>query len=70
MDIKILNYSFARINIEYLIYDLVFLKLKSLKKNFIIKYRISTPLIRENPVKSPKVPPMMASLSTNLAEVS
>ena len=32
-----------------------------------MKYIISTPLMREKPVRSPMVPPMADSLSTNLA---
>ena len=34
------------------------------------KYRISTPLMIENPVRSPIVPPIADSLSTNLAALS
>ena len=35
-----------------------------------MKYPISTPLMMENPVKSPIVPPIAESLSTNFADVS
>ena len=34
---------------------------------FIAKYVISTPLMMENPVRSPMVPPMDDNLSTNFA---
>ena len=34
---------------------------------FTAKYAISTPLMIENPVKSPIVPPIAESISTNLA---
>ena len=34
------------------------------------KYKISTPLIIENPVRSPIVPPIADNLSTNLAALS
>ena len=40
------------------------------KINLKIKYKISTPLMIENPVSSPIVPPMAESLSTNFADVS
>ena len=36
---------------------------------FATKYRISTPLIMENPVRSPMVPPI-ADISTNFAALS
>ena len=35
-----------------------------------MKYRISTPLMIENPVSNPIVPPMAESMSTNLADLS
>ena len=38
--------------------------------NFVPKYMISTPLIRENPVRRPMVPPIAESLSTNFAALS
>ena len=38
--------------------------------NFNIKYKISTPLMMENPVKSPNVPPIAESMSTNFAALS
>ena len=34
------------------------------------KYKISTPLMMENPVRSPMVPPMTDNLSTNVADLS
>ena len=34
------------------------------------KYRISTPLIIENPVRSPMVPPIADNMSTNFAALS
>ena len=45
-------------------------QLKTFEKNIEAKYSISTPLIIENPVKSPNVPPIIASLSTNFEEES
>ena len=35
-----------------------------------MKYIISTPLMREKPVRSPMVPPMADSWSTNLSALS
>ena len=37
---------------------------------FVAKYTISTPLIIENPVRSPMVPPMADNMSTALAALS
>ena len=37
---------------------------------FATKYRISTPLIMENPVRSPMVPPIADNMSTNFAALS
>ena len=37
---------------------------------FATKYRISTPLIMENPVRSPMVPPMADNMSVNFAALS
>ena len=37
---------------------------------FVAKNRISTPLIMENPVRSPMVPPTADSISTNFAASS
>ena len=37
---------------------------------FVAKYIISTPLMMENPVRSPMVPPIAESMSTNLADLS
>ena len=34
------------------------------------KYRISTPLMIENPVRSPMVPPIADNMSTNFAALS
>ena len=34
------------------------------------KYKISTPLMIENPVRSPMVPPIADNMSTNLAALS
>ena len=38
--------------------------------NIKAKYRISTPLMIENPVRSPIVPPIADNMSTNLAALS
>ena len=35
-----------------------------------VKYMISTPLIIENPERSPMVPPIADNMSTNLAALS
>ena len=35
-----------------------------------VKYMISTPLMIENPVRSPIVPPIADNISTNLASLS
>ena len=37
---------------------------------FVAKYKISTPLMMENPVRSPMVPPMADNMSTNFAALS
>ena len=37
---------------------------------FEAKYKISTPLMMENPVSSPMVPPIADNMSTNLAALS
>ena len=37
---------------------------------FMVKYKISTPLIIENPVSSPMVPPIADNMSTNFAALS
>ena len=34
------------------------------------KYKISTPLMMENPVRSPMVPPIADNMSTNFAALS
>ena len=34
------------------------------------KYKISTPLMIENPVRSPMVPPIADNMSTNFADLS
>ena len=43
---------------------------KNFQTIFKAKYMISTPLMIENPVRSPIVPPIAESLSTNLAALS
>ena len=55
--LKLLNYS-------------LFAMVISLKMNFPEKYRISTPLMMENPVRSPMVPPIADNMSTNFAALS
>ena len=37
---------------------------------FPVKNRISTPLMRENPVRSPMVPPIADNISVNFAALS
>ena len=41
-----------------------------LNKILTAKYIISTPLMIENPVRSPMVPPIADSMSTNFADLS
>ena len=41
-----------------------------LNKNLARKKRISTPLMRENPVSSPNVPPIVDSMSVKVAATS
>ena len=43
---------------------------RTFKIIFPAKYRISTALIMENPVRSPMVPPMADNMSTNFAALS
>ena len=47
-----------------------FLVLITFKIIFAAKYKISTPLIMENPVRSPMVPPIADNMSTNFAALS
>ena len=39
-------------------------------QNFTAKYKISTPPMMENPVRSPMVPPIADNMSTNFAALS
>ena len=48
---------------------IIFLK-QYLNTIFKAKYPISTPLLIENPVSSPIVPPIAERISTNLADLS
>ena len=48
---------------------ILFLFIK-LQRILTIKYKISTPLIMENPVRSPMVPPIADNMSENFAELS
>ena len=50
-----------------LLFSFVLIKLNMI---FPRKYRISTPLMMENPVRSPMVPPTAESMSTNFAALS
>ena len=47
--------------------DKFFFDITKLYKIFATKYAISTPLMMENPVRSPIVPPIAESMSTNFA---
>ena len=51
-------------------FKIIFLDLTRERRSLIAKYKISTPLIIENPVRSPIVPPIADSLSTNFAALS
>ena len=56
---------------NYRLYELYFFFFSAkLMINFAMKKIISTPLIRENPVSRPNVPPIADNMSTNLAAVS
>ena len=54
---------------KYALIHASFLK-ANLKMNFPTKYTISTPLMIENPVRSPMVPPIADNISVNLAALS
>ena len=50
--------------------DYIYLNLMKCVINLNMKYNISTALIKENPVRSPIVPPIADNLSTNFAALS
>ena len=62
--------GFSLISGVEIIYFTTKILLNRMKKIFPVKYRISTALMMENPVRSPMVPPIADSMSTNFAALS